>query len=361
MLSSTLIYTTMFIVTSILAELTAKHRNTTLEDKIGKVIFIAFTLCIPSILSAIRYGIGTDYFNYVRIFENVNSGISTRSEPGYVLLNFIVGSLGGNIHHLFFIVSFMTILFVYLFLNTYKEEFSIGLGIFIYLILYYNISLNIVRQSLAVVIVLYAFKFIEKRKALKFYLFIGIAMLFHVSAIVILPFYYIYNNLANKSILLKLFIYIVIFIAIVNYQTFIEFIGINILRNPYYLHYAQSEAVDMGIGLFIIYAPTVMLGAIFYNKLNSINSNFKFYYFLLIIGFILRLLPYFGASSLERIADYFLVSQVWLVPFYYRTFNVKNYSVLFSNFLIIFYMIHWFYLVIVLGGAGTVPYTTILM
>ena len=83
--------------------------------------------------------------------------------------------------------------FVYLFLKRYEGQISTGLGFFIYLLLFYNTSLNVVRQGIAIPIILYSFKFIDDRKPVSYLLFVLIAGSFHISSIVVLPFYYLFH------------------------------------------------------------------------------------------------------------------------------------------------------------------------
>jgi hypothetical protein len=104
-LKSFFIYFFIFLITSIFAEISSK-----VKSKAIKIPFITITLFIPAFFAGIRYGIGTDYFAYVRVFNKIAAGIPVRTEFGFNFLNKIVGNFGGNEQIVFFIMSFLTIL-----------------------------------------------------------------------------------------------------------------------------------------------------------------------------------------------------------------------------------------------------------
>jgi len=145
MVNSVLIYASIALITSLFSELSVKVKNKWIRG-----FCLLLTLFIPSFFAGVRYGIGTDYFAYERIFNNLKCGYEVRTEFGYNLINYLIAKLGGNIQHVFFVVSLLTILFMYLSLYEYKDKISVGLGIFVFMLLYYQSSYNVVRQFLAV-------------------------------------------------------------------------------------------------------------------------------------------------------------------------------------------------------------------
>ena len=182
-------------------------------------------------------------------------------------------------------------------------------------------------------------------------------MVFYFSSLILQ--FKLYNSLGNKSNFFRICIYTATFGSLLFYQEIITFISNYILKDTYYLHYAQNEIVEVGIGILLSFSPTVILGMFFNKKFNSINSSYKFYFFLVIVGFILKLFPYFGINYLNRIADYFIVATTWLVPYYYRILIKKRDTFAIALFLIIFLIIIWFFTYVFTNAAETVPYTTI--
>src|SRR5699024_6791584 len=144
-----------------------------------------------------------------------------------------------------------------------------------------------------------------------------------------------------------------------NYSQIIEFISLNFLNNSYYLKYAQEGESSIGIGLFVITAPYLLPGLLLYKRLSKNNKSFDLYMFLIIIYLIMRLIGYFGASSLNRIAYFFNTPAIWLIPYYYRELKRNKYLYWVPFVSIAGIMIYWYFTFIVGGGAGTMPYTSI--
>lgn len=358
---STILYLSIFFVTGILSEYSVRLKDYLIEEKVKKILFILFALFIPSLFAGIRYGIGTDYNNYTDIFTAINTGVGNNpTEIGYTILNFIVGQFGGSIQTVFFIMSFLTMLFVYLFLIEYKENISVGIGMLIFLIMFYNMSYNIVRQVLAMTITLYATKYLDKKKPKSFVLFILLAMSFHAGAVILLPLYWVYNSFPNKRKFYRVMIYIVYFLALANYQNIVEFVSLNILGTEKYLYLAKDAGGNLALGSVVQFAPHLLIGFVFYDGLMEENKSFKFFYFLLVIGYLTGLLPAFGAPIvLRRIGGFFTITNVWLVPYYYRYFKHKENYFWLVPLLIIYMLLLWYVMYIMGGDAETVPYNTI--
>lgn len=184
MVSSIIIYGCTALSTALFAEISTKAK-----EKVVRITAMLITLFIPAFLAGIRYGIGTDYFRYKLIFDNIRYGYVTRHEIGYGLINYFVGLIGGNIQTVFFIVSFLTILFVYLTLYDLKDKISLGIGMLVFMLLYYQMSFNVVRQVLAMSVSMFSIRFIYKRQLMKFLIFVLLATSFHLSSMVIVPFF----------------------------------------------------------------------------------------------------------------------------------------------------------------------------
>lgn len=358
---SAILYGFIFFITGVLSEYTVRIEDYLKEEKVKKIIFILLILSIPAFFAGIRYEVGTDYLNYVNIFSGIRkNGFNSRFELGFNLINYTVAQFGGDVQIVFFIMFLLTILFVYLFLYEYRNQLNIGIGIFIFLVMFYNSSLNIVRQGLATMIALYAIQFMDKQKLKPFLFFVLLATSFHVGAIVLIPVYIVYNLLLHQRMLYRVIFYVVFLLVLANYQIIVEVISIEILNTDKYLYLARDSERNIALGAFVLYAPHLLVGFIFYEGLMRENKSFKLFYFLLVIGYLMGFLPAFGAPMpLRRIANFFTAANIWLVPYYYQYFKTKtNYSWLIP--LLIFYVLLTWYAMYILGGnADTVPYNTI--
>ena len=154
-------------------------------------------LLILILIAGLRYRIGADTTYYLYNFYHEYPDLSQFSfneyyigkDPGYVLLNSIVKSLGGK----FYVVQLIHAAFINVLIFKYirKHCTFIFTAIFFYYIYFYiSYNMEIMRASMSIVICLYANDYIIEKKWVKGYLLYFFAILFHSQAIVflLLPF-----------------------------------------------------------------------------------------------------------------------------------------------------------------------------
>ena len=150
--------------------------------------YIYILSCIPFLLvSILRYKIGTDYNVYSRLqIPEVMNGINDRVE---FLYRYVIklGMAMGHIHWVFVITHIMIIAIYWM---AMKESDDYVWSIFIFMFgCYFNLSLNIMRQFIAMGLALYALKYIWEKRFWHFAVLIVIATLFHSTAIVFIVLY----------------------------------------------------------------------------------------------------------------------------------------------------------------------------
>jgi hypothetical protein len=158
------------------------------------VVFFYFVLLL---FASLRFGIGTDYFSYYRIFSLLPDDFSDISilqiisfslfvEPGFSLLMVLFKSLNLSFPCFIVLCSFIS-----LSLSLYTiQKYSINklLSLFIFFANYYMIYIeSVLRQGIAMTIFLYAFyDFLYTEKKVKYCLLILLGMTFHVSILITL-------------------------------------------------------------------------------------------------------------------------------------------------------------------------------
>lgn len=110
-------------------------------------------------------------------------------EPGFTLYMTLIKSLVNDWN--FFIVFTVVIdwLGLHLFFKRYSVNYAFSFLIFFCVCI--GTELDLLRNIKAIILFLYAIRFIEARKFLPFVFFIAIAVLFHYSALIFLPFYFL--------------------------------------------------------------------------------------------------------------------------------------------------------------------------
>lgn len=171
-----------------------------IDLRVKYFLFFILSLLPLFLISALRYGIGTDYFyTYVPGFELIEKGENFYTEPGFNLLNKFILLFTNDLQWLFVITSF---LFVFFFTKTIircsvNVTFSV---VILYCTMLFFWSMNNVRQAVAAVLIFSSFPHLLKKHTVRFLIYTIIAsFFFHITAIGMI-FPYIISNikLINK-------------------------------------------------------------------------------------------------------------------------------------------------------------------
>jgi hypothetical protein len=178
MLSSLILYNCLLFFSVLFAYL-----SVIINDKTVSNFFFIFSMMVLIIPSSVRYGIGTDYFNYEYIYNTIAfGGGELETEPFFWLINYIVSLFDGGVNWVLAISSFLFVVFTY---KSFDKQ-TLVLGVFFSFLMLYSDSYNAVRQVIAVAISLYATSFIineHKRGTAIFLALILFGSLFHYSCL----------------------------------------------------------------------------------------------------------------------------------------------------------------------------------
>ena len=165
--------------------------------KLDKQLYIAFSIVLI-IFAALRNNVGLDFGSYRDNYELIHSSnVSILSlpfgfnnmEPLFQFVNYFSPSFR------FFVIACVGLgvlsKIVFFYRNFNAKLFCLFLY-FCSVYLYYDFG--IVRQGIAISIIWYSFKYIKKKKFLKFLVGIIIASLFHITALICLPIYFLGNK-----------------------------------------------------------------------------------------------------------------------------------------------------------------------
>ena len=242
-------YFLIFLISYILSFFAEKSYKK--NRKISFLFFSALSILFPSFMAGIRAsGIGTDTTIYVDwVFRvNVSAGnildvlsfiSSSGIEPLYCLLNYLVSRFTDNLSVIYFTLEFIILFFVYFScVNMSKDtKFSFSYSYLIFLLLFFNKSLNLCRQSISMAICLYSLKYIFSRNWKMFILLFLISVGFHNSAILFIPLYFVYPiiiNETNRNKIIRILIILVLIIVIIFFKQILHiFIDIGLLSSRY--------------------------------------------------------------------------------------------------------------------------------
>jgi hypothetical protein len=241
--------------------------------------FIFITFMVFFILSAFRSeNIGNDTFRYIYLFERVVNEVglshfATGYESGYIYLNKIISLISPK-PQTFLIITSAIIMTGFAFF-IYKKSNNVFLSVFLFYTLgFFGSSLNILRQYIAILLILLAYEYIRKRKPLASIVLILLASQFHATAIIGLLLLLIpYIRFNYKTIILFISFSGLIYLAFGNVINFIFTIS------PKYNVYLGSAYFEGGIRLasilnFCIILMIFALG-LFINNNNPTKKYFN--------------------------------------------------------------------------------------
>ena len=192
---SIIIYGVTLLISLVLCFIANKKDTSDIKVRIIWAIIIAMPL---SILAGIRYGVGTDFFNYYDKFDEISkysiweciihSNNWIRVEPLFAVISRILMYLKFDYN---VILGVMELIMLTMFALTFlekKREQNIVFSFFLMYLMTYHYSLNILRQCLALSFVVYGVGKLIDGKRKQFVLLVFIALGFHTIALVSLVF-----------------------------------------------------------------------------------------------------------------------------------------------------------------------------
>ncbi len=317
-----LIYLIAIILSILLLFLSKKTNNTNL-----KRICIALSFLSIFVVSALRYNVGSDYLTYEKWFNKINSLSFKYADFAFVNLIFFIKLFTNNSQFLFVVTSFIILFFIFVSAFRYKDDYDLIIFLFLSLGFYFS-TFNGIRQWIAASIFMYSFKYIEEKKFIKYAILVFCSSLFHMSALLLIPCYFIFShNYKDKTKIILLSI-LIVFSKVVNPYQLLAVI-FKIFLPLYYQRYVVGNfSINQNHGTFM---PVLLNGGmlvyyyIFKSRFLKIYSVQKYekkknMAFILTIFAILNTINYiFSRIS----AIYFIPMIIFLIPDVYKIFGVK--------------------------------------
>lgn len=354
-----IIYIIVFIISLLFLYFSEKVEK---KSKVLKFVFVLLSLITVSLLACNRAEtIGTDilvyvkpYFDYIKNYGVVWLYRNSNCEILYLFLNYLIIIVGGNFKVLLFTITFLISLIYYIYAKENRES-NILITYSVYLFVIFGITLNLVRQSIAMVIVLYSTKYLKKHQFKRYLMMILIACGFHSTAIIMIALYFIYcffgTNFENLvKMIISLISLIIVFLSkeIINYL----YVFFNKFDSNYIERYINHN-LDFNLSWEIVKITIfiVLMVLLKYNKERIDNKYDKNYFhfckFLLILDLIFFQLGAIFKYS-ERFSYYFmLISYSYLFPCLLDVFiNKDDRKGLVVSYFIVFLLLVVYFVVI---------------
>ena len=295
------------------------------DDKKKGILFLASSLPFI-IVSSIRYDVGTDYMvryfpDYIKI---ANGAKIDNLEPLFYLLIKLCTFITSQPYILFVITSIIIYLLTFKSIEEQTENWILSITIFFAAGFFFQ-SMNLVRQFVAMALIIYAHKYlydITKKKYL-WYLCIIIATLIHSISLVYLILVFLKKKKINIIWIFSITIVTVLLGNVIMKYGYDFFRSIDISNIQKYAVYFR-QAGDFSWSMFLTEA-VLYIFLYFFNKEDDLDERKNLYtnvQGLAVIFIVLSL----RIELFSRLAGLFTIFQIISIPYFFRkndVFNIK--------------------------------------
>lgn len=287
-----------------------------------RYLFLTIAFLLVFIPSAIRYDIGTDYVNYVRIFETGTYINYQYKEPLFYFINSVLSGIDAHFQWFMVVTSFI---FSAVAFKAYPQRNAWIFHLFFIFTLWF-FSFNGIRQAVALSFsILSIYYFLNNRVWLFIFLNL-VGMLFHNSVFLILilglisliPLHrylksHIFPFIAISSIV---FIYLKPTIVFDIMENFLRLVGMVKYANYFQsqTHFIEHYGSGLGILVKILFSIYLLLNTKYLIELNKKNWLVVLMIYIYTVALVLASqIVIFG-----RMADIFKISLIFGVYFLYK-------------------------------------------
>lgn len=332
-------------------------------------ISLLVLICLPlSIIASIRYDVGTDYFQYINIFDQLSGqellflSNDAKYERGFLFLIELTNLIDGNNFVLFFFICEFLILFVAVcgFIK-FERRINLGLAFFLYYLFYYHFSLNGIRQALAISFLILSYHYLLDGKNLKYLLIICVGSLFHISLLscAIYPLISLFSgkyiNGKYKKGTSKTILYYILLALFVSILGPIVSSTISLMNWDRFSDMTVTNR-QFGLGTIFIFIVLLFPLLVFNRNVLQGNKTYALLRDLSILYLPISMIGYYMEFAF-RLNYYTEVSFVFLVAFSMKDHMFNRVSVYYTLFVFFFFYVFTY---IIQNFQETFPYRWII-
>lgn len=315
-----------------------------------------YYLCIiiMTAISGLRYQVGTDYTHYVYNYSNryINQSITLTNQPALAIIARISRIIYDDYSTWFVLMACITIIPAIMFII--KRNINVNMCILLFILLgCWHFSFNLVKQSAAATVLFCGYKYIKERNFRMWAVLCMIASLFHVSAIIMIPIYFLTESTINKK---KVYLIVVLGIAVfLSYDKLFELIAY-LKQGGGLVSIYDSTRSDSVNKLRVLVNCVPLIIYVFYRKGINISDDreFPFLFYLSLINMVLNVAA-MKSVYLYRFCCYTNIYNVLFIPHLFM--HLKKDRKIITVGSLIMYTIFWSY--DLYKGSTTVVYNWI--
>ena len=296
------------------------------RNKFNSLNYFVYYFILPTFI-CFGYMTGSDWRNYELAYDDIQNFIAgTQKEKGYYYLGQIFKCIGFSFWEF---VILLKLIGYYIVLYNYQKytnkTFESIIILFVFFMLYLWID-HPARNFCSCIIYITGVKYIYDRKMIPYVLTCFIASLFHMTAIFLIPIYFLYRFYSTK-ILFVLTVAASTFVIIqsISGSLIAKFLEINdylALRMSSYMGTEYMERVSLSTSLSTMFHGIIVIFMLSNRKI--IESRYSYGYFVLLLSIIFFITSVVGISFgiLFRFKYYFILFYCIAISYLYEaTYN----------------------------------------
>lgn len=213
----------------------------------NKGIGLVASFYVIWIFLSIRYDFGNDYMAYLEMHHDFQNGKldDFNYELGWIIINKLIP----NFFFLIILLSTFNCIVYYKYIKSYVNRDYWWLAVFIYCFNtnFMLIQSSTMRQTVAILIFIISIKFILERKCLLYIICCFLAMLFHKSALIFLPIYWIVLIPYNKKLFRVLVVgfFLILYLVASSLQPLVAKIVLFLFQSKYEHFLIDSSQINI--------------------------------------------------------------------------------------------------------------------
>lgn len=357
-----LIYIITIIVSvffSFIAQCLKKNIDKSRRIKLVYWIFCILAFLPPFLVAAFRgYSVGTDTDStYLSIYNLVLNGYGGVRDKGYALINELSILIFDNYTGVLILTSLLMYACFYKCIFNQSKYPSMSTYLFFATNVYF-ISMNMIRQSIAISLFTLSIICIKDRKLFKFLLLNILGFFMHSSAIVYLPIYFLLNHkLKVRNVLILVIVFGLFGGVLSNY--IIKFLYQFSYFTDHFAWYFDSMYNTGTLSLFsLLVSLCILVFLLLINKNAREDNDYNILLWLQFISFICLILTSF-IPLMQRISWLFSFSLFIYLPRMFDYINNKKLKLLFKIGILGGYTCYMVMTIFIMGYNEVVPYVSV--
>lgn len=375
-----MIYIVCFGISALLAYFANKTRN-----RVALIALSLLSIMVTVTLAGLRdYSIGVDTSNYLR-FARFWAGAVKRStlqaymdyyislgfnETLFALLLGIVEHYTGSFTAFLFLEHAIIVTGVYIGAFRQRKHVNPAMVLMLFYLSFFNHSLNITRQYMAMAIVFAALADVEQKKHLRFLIITLIASTIHSSALLVLgalPIHWVlYGRFSRVAPSMTpsfrgrcLFVVVVLAVLVFAFPWIGRMlINVGVLPQKYSFYLNPDEAEHSTfITLFLLLEMAVIF--VFRKQMKNTTPYYNYFLVSSVSYLLLQQLSMFIVYG-KRVAAYYALGNLVTIALIPRSFKVKQNRIVATVLVLLVAFVYWWYTYALKNGSQTYPYVSIL-